>query len=210
MPISTVNQKGLDAPLTLTSPTLSGTTTATTITSPASTALTLQTNNGTTGLNITAAGQITIPLQPAFSAYRDESLNNFAVGTSSGSPNIVPFAGTTVNTGSCFSTSTNRFTAPVAGRYMFLASICWTTNGNERWAAINFQKNGAGAVGGSTYMGMVNMPYSTYGSTTYASSSGSVIVTLAANDYIQVGAFSSSGTALVWQLGCFFSGYLLG
>ena len=41
----------------ITSATLSGTTTATTITSPASTTLTLQTNNGTTRLSILSTGE---------------------------------------------------------------------------------------------------------------------------------------------------------
>jgi hypothetical protein len=59
MPISTVSQKGLDAPLTLTSPTLSGTTTATTVTSPAATALTLQ-SAGTTAVTITTTQNVGI------------------------------------------------------------------------------------------------------------------------------------------------------
>jgi hypothetical protein len=64
MPISTVSQKGLDAPLTLTtptltSPTLSGTTTATTVTSPAATALTLQ-SAGTTAITIDSSQRVGI------------------------------------------------------------------------------------------------------------------------------------------------------
>jgi hypothetical protein len=59
MPISTVSQKGLDAPLTLTSPTLSGTTTATTVTSPAATALTLQ-SAGTTAVTVNTSQNVGI------------------------------------------------------------------------------------------------------------------------------------------------------
>ena len=59
MAISTIDQKGLDAPLTLTSPTLSGTTTATTVTSPAATALTLQ-STGTTAVTIDASQNVGI------------------------------------------------------------------------------------------------------------------------------------------------------
>ena len=51
MPISTINQNGLNAPLTLTAPVFSGNVTATTITSPAATALTLQ-SAGTTAVTI--------------------------------------------------------------------------------------------------------------------------------------------------------------
>ena len=59
MPISTINQNGLNAPLTLTSPTLSGTTTATTITSPAATALTIQ-SAGTTAVTINTSQNVGI------------------------------------------------------------------------------------------------------------------------------------------------------
>jgi hypothetical protein len=168
-------------------------------------------NNGTTGLNLTTAGQMTIPLQPAFNAVRNGSSSNLTVGTSSGSPTIVNFDTTTLNTGTCFSTSTNRFTAPVAGRYLFMASICWyLPSGNERWMAINMLKNGT-PTGGTNYMGMANIPATNgYGSSSYSSSVGQQIVTLAVNDYVQIGAFCASGIAQVWQDGCFFSGYLIG
>lgn len=59
MPISTINQNGLNAPLTLTSPTLSGTTIATTVTSPAATALTLQ-SAGTTAVTIDTSQNVGI------------------------------------------------------------------------------------------------------------------------------------------------------
>jgi hypothetical protein len=59
MAISTVNQAGLNAPLTLTSPTLSGTTTATTVTSPAATALTLQ-SAGTTAITVDTSQRVGI------------------------------------------------------------------------------------------------------------------------------------------------------
>ena len=59
MAISTINQAGLNAPLTLTSPTLSGTTTATTVTSPSATALTLQ-SAGTTAVTIDTSQNVGI------------------------------------------------------------------------------------------------------------------------------------------------------
>jgi hypothetical protein len=73
---------------------------------------------------------------------------------------------------------------------------------------MNLLKNGANV--GDSFMGMCNMPYSTYGASTYANSSGSLILTLAVNDYIQVGAFSNSGSAAVWENGCYFNGFLIG
>jgi hypothetical protein len=59
MPISTINQNGLNAPLTLTAPVLSGTTTATTITSPAATALTIQ-SAGATAVTIDTSQNVGI------------------------------------------------------------------------------------------------------------------------------------------------------
>lgn len=59
MPISTVSQKGLDAPLTLTAPVFSGNVTATTITSPAATALTLQ-SAGTTAVTVNTSQNVGI------------------------------------------------------------------------------------------------------------------------------------------------------
>jgi hypothetical protein len=83
MPISTVNQKGLDAPLTLTSPTLSGTTTATTVTSPAATALTLQ-SAGTTAVTIDTSQNFYVNK----TAYSDTSGNGFGVFPNSGIPQV--------------------------------------------------------------------------------------------------------------------------
>ena len=59
MPISTINQNGLNAPLTLTAPVFSGNVTATTITSPAATALTLQ-SAGTTAVTIDTSQNVGI------------------------------------------------------------------------------------------------------------------------------------------------------
>ena len=166
-------------------------------------------NNGTNGLVLSSSGQMTVPLQPAFCAVRTGGLTNLSVNTSNTAPTIVPWDSTTVNTGSCFSTSTNRFTAPIAGRYLFTVSVSWyAASSNEKWAAINLLKNGSNV--GDNFMGMTNLPYSTYASSTYSSSSGSLMLTLAANDYIQVGAFSQASTAVVWNYGCYFNGFLIG
>jgi hypothetical protein len=169
-------------------------------------------NNGTTGLNIDASGRVTTPLQPAFNAVRNGSSGNLSVGTSSGSPTIVSWDTTTLNTGTCFSTATNRFTAPVAGTYLFMASISWyLASGNERWMSINMLKNGTPFGGGTNYMGMVNIPATNgYGASSYSSSVGQQIMTLNATDYVQIGAFCASGIAQVWSDGCFFSGFLIG
>jgi hypothetical protein len=89
---------------------VTGTETVSTITSPAATALTLQTNNGTTALNLTSAGRMTLPNQITVSA-------GLTSGTVTG-PAIAVFNSVSINIGSAYNSSTGIFTAPVAGRYL--------------------------------------------------------------------------------------------
>lgn len=68
-------------------------------------------------LAMTDGGVLSTPLQPGFSAYRSTTNGDitYAAGESvSASMNTWRF-----NTGSCYSGSTGKFTAPVAGRYLF-------------------------------------------------------------------------------------------
>jgi hypothetical protein len=70
-------------------------------------------------LSVPAANATLATLGPAFSAYKsgtDQSI-------SSGVPTLVTFDSTLFNEGSCYSTSTNRFTPNVAGYYYILASV---------------------------------------------------------------------------------------
>lgn len=92
MPISTVNQNGLNAPLTLTAPVLSGTTTATTITSPAATALTLQ-SAGTTAVTIDTSQRVLIGATSASGL--DSGADDLVVGAGSGSTGMTIYSGTT-------------------------------------------------------------------------------------------------------------------
>lgn len=80
MAISTVSQKGLNAPLTLTAPVLSGNVTATTITSPAATALTLQ-SAGTTAVTIDTAQKVGLGVSPTTKLDIDGSNYNTATST---------------------------------------------------------------------------------------------------------------------------------
>ena len=66
----------------------------------------------TTQMNISSTGQITKPDQASFAAMK--SGNAYVLNGE-----VFPFDTTTHNIGSHFNTSNHRFTAPVAGRYMF-------------------------------------------------------------------------------------------
>ena len=71
--------------------------------------------SGVNSLNIDAAGIVTKPLQPSFNAHGSSTQSNIAINTVM----TVPFATERFDVGSNYSTSTHKFTAPVAGKYLF-------------------------------------------------------------------------------------------
>ena len=88
-------------------------------------------------------------------------------------PAVVQFTNVEVNIGNCFSTSTYRFTAPVAGDYYLFYTMM--TNGSN-YLRSQLRKNG------TTYIGeQVFTQNHVYSRTTSAE-----ILTLAANDYVEV------------------------
>jgi hypothetical protein len=118
-------------------------------------------------MKIDGSGRVTMPYQPCFYAYRSSNWSTI--------PGVVILDQTTVNVGGHYSTSTGRFTAPVAGTYQFtLYTLAYTTtnNFNDNW----LRKNGTAVVG--------SWLRTWYGSTTGAVASMSTYMTLAVNDYI--------------------------
>jgi hypothetical protein len=116
-------------------------------------------------MRIDSAGRVTMPYQPAFSAYDGAANNSSSIYT-------VQFTTTTVNVGGSYNTSTYRFTAPVSGNYSF--SYGWMGNVDEAQRSA-FYINGVQKAG---------QIYSD--NTTYDRINGAGIFYLALGDYIEV------------------------
>lgn len=103
-------------------------------------ATTIQHTNGTNALGIDSSGRVTRPNSPAFYVEKTYgNLNTFVSGNTSalGTWNLVR-----LNRGNNFNLSTARFTAPVAGVYLFtfhLSSNVATTDNSD----YVFYKNGS-------------------------------------------------------------------
>jgi len=158
------------------------------------------TGSGTTQMNIDGSGRVTIPNQPSFLAYRAGS--NYTTTTANWEKVILD--GTRWNTGSHYSTSNHRFTAPVSGVYHFDGGV------NRYYIpAGNLFRVGL-YVNGSAYI---------YGQVDYSDGTSdlkyivSSTLKLDANDYVELWSYTNysgsngfSGGA-VWNT---FSGFLVG
>ena len=141
-------------------------------------------------MKIDAYGRVTTPNQPSFAA----------VCTSNGyslNGQVFPLNDTTHNVGSHYNTSNYRFTAPVAGRYLFTFYSILNSSGQGRYEILI---NGAADQKGTR----VHMTPTT---TDWDHVSTSWILNLAANDYIQMYSHSNTGWhGNHWQRFC---GHLL-
>jgi hypothetical protein len=121
-------------------------------------------------------GQVSKPRQASFAAMKSGnaySLNN----------QVFPFDTTTHNVGNHFNTSNYRFTAPVAGRYLFTFYSILNSSGQGRYEILI---NGAADQNGTR----VHMTPTT---TDWDHVSTSWILNLAANDYIQMNSVTNTG-----------------
>jgi uncharacterized protein YaiE (UPF0345 family) len=150
---------------------------------------------GAERMNISAAGQVTTPSQPAFYAYSS--------GSSMTSGNTVAFNNAPLNVGSSFNTSTYTFTAPIAGNYLFASIVRYDQNGalyGQTALIVN---------GSNTYQGHYNNV--TNANSTYNSVPAVALLGLAAGDTVRVTAIISGGGTLSFSgTESLFYGYLLG
>jgi len=140
-----------------------------------------------TAISIDNSGRVTMPLQPSFHVNGGPSKD--------GSNNLHSFGNVIHNIGSHYVNSNGRFTAPVAGRYLFNAGIYAVAGSNNM---VSVSVNG----GGSWASAHV---FNESGQT--SSGTFSVVLNLAASDYVTVICdYSIQGSTPR----NFFSGHLLG
>jgi len=153
-------------------------------------------------VRIDSSGRVRMPYQPVFYAYQTAGAATNATGIFSSTQ----WNATLVNTGSHFSTSNGRFTAPVAGVYMFQIKGLARHVGSNGSVEISLYKNGANVVSrsfGYSYM---------VASNDHATITAIAYLSLAVNDYVQMGIHAlAAGTDLYYgeNLGSF-CGHLIG
>ena len=148
--------------------------------------------SGTERMRIDASGRVTTPYQPAFIAAGLAAQTTYTAGQ------VIVFNTAPLNIGSGYSTSTGRFTAPVAGTYAFTFQVYLNPgNGN---APIAFYKNGTMEIFSLQGVALSGIGLST-------------IISLAASDYVEVrvrGVAGATATVFNGADHTQFTGYLIG
>jgi hypothetical protein len=155
-------------------------------------------SDDTERMRIDSSGRVTTPYRPAF----------FAVLTaeqaiSAATNSRVNFQNAIYNIGSCYSTSSYRFTAPVTGLYQFHFSVyIYTVQYAEQYIYIN-----------NVLYQRFNPPYNIGSSSTNPNGNrASMQYSLNANDYVELYAYSSHSGG-IWNGGpysSYFAGHLIG
>ena len=153
-------------------------------------------------MRINSSGHMITPFQPSFQAFRGVSAANQATFT--GDSDILQFGQTFHNVGGHYNTSTFRFTAPVAGRYLFFCTARYDGLPGGSYSRLTFFINGSS--NSFTYGHMIS---GNNHSTDYESSCISAVINLAVGDFVDVrGGRNGGGGAL--QFESQFSGILIG
>tara|TARA_Y100000592_G_scaffold4001_1_gene5792 strand:+ start:234 stop:959 length:726 start_codon:yes stop_codon:yes gene_type:complete len=124
--------------------------------------------SGTERMNIDGSGRMTLPNQPSFAAFRD-------AGHVTASGTVYVFDHTIYNVGNMYNTSNGRATVPVSGKYL-LSIWLMTTNSTANNKYYYIAKNG----------GHYRRVYSSNGGNVHHQQSWTGIISLNANDYIEI------------------------
>ena len=158
----------------------------------------------TTGYNLQTA-------IPSFKAHGPDQFTEFATADTTYHPLVFPSAA--FNTGSHYSTTTGKFTAPVAGLYffnvMFYVEALAETHDDNQWFSIELKKNG------STTWGSGGEYFTLAGKGNRGDKAQTLHITaiepLAVNDEVTLSCFNYFTTRWKWH-GRYstFKGYLIG
>jgi hypothetical protein len=155
---------------------------------------------GSERMKISSDGYITKPNQPVFCATHPTG----ATLTTDTTFRVKPHDTIITNIGSGYSTAGggSRFTAPVAGTYMFVAYALQLA---DFGSFLIFGKNGSHTTHGTNGEARAITP-----SSTEVNVSMQLILTLAQNDYVEVFYKRTSGTGGWYSAHAGFSGFLIG
>jgi hypothetical protein len=152
-------------------------------------------------LNGALSGTGTLPVTMLYNPYKFSVYRNAALTLTAGAATVVTFDTELFDTGSNYSTSTGKFTAPIAGFYFFSASVGFTTTDQRLYASL--AKNGTEVLRGVDF----NATVTNAGGQSIACG----LLQLATGDYIQVMAYCAATNSTV-QTGSaliYFQGFLV-
>jgi hypothetical protein len=150
---------------------------------------------GTQRVVVDSSGRVMMPYQPAFCAHENGS-------SAYANNSTIVFETVKFNTGSHYSNSTGRFTAPVAGKYLFYTQFLGEQSANTRTIAYLSLNGSQGSSDQTVEISATTKDYNSAQATT--------IMNLAAGDYVSV---ITSGTNHPYAGSSFqniFCGHLVG
>jgi hypothetical protein len=161
-------------------------------------------------MQMRSAGAVVRPNQCQFQAIGNQAITwvDFPVSTW----NKMPFVTALLNINACYSTATSRFTAPVAGMYLFQAS-CWILKDGANDGYYFHPIFGVnGQIAGGTAAGQINYRIRGYGIpfASYSDSQITQVYSLAAGDFVEHYIYTSPGPSRYHAPYQRFTGFLLG
>lgn len=153
------------------------------------------TTGGSERMRVDTSGRVIKPAQPSFRAAATDN-GSFSSGT-------IPYSQVITNVGSCYNASTYRFTAPVAGVYIFEAHFLSNRNTNSGDHGFDFYINSSA----------VKRIYqqASGGASVHCEARGTLITSLNASDYVTIVMYGNAKTGIVGSpQHCQFGGYFLG